>query len=421
MIAGLADWAVALRPDDGDGELARRALVDTVAVTLAAAGDPVAEMTAQSPEVLRWAATGHVLDFDDVHLPSTSHVSVVCAAAALATGGGTREYLAGAGVMARLGTALGWRHYSDGWHTTCTAGAPAAAVAAGLSLGLDADGLKRAMALAVPAAGGVQRAFGTTGKSLQVGFAAEAGVRAAHLAAAGASAEPSALDQWFALVGGESDPDLSGPAVPGGLALKLHPCCYAMQRPISAARTLGTDGLRHEDIGRIVVSTPRAGMQPLIHHRPRTGLEAKFSMEYAVATALLDAFPGLADFTDAAARRAEAQHLMERTHLELVAGGGQDLMAGETRIVLELTGGGRAETALDLPQGHPGRPPSEAEVAAKVASCVGEERAEEVMGVTWEAAPRLLRRTFPRPSAGLRARPPGRAPRGPERPGRRHR
>ena len=215
-------------------ELARRALVDTVAVTLAAADDPVAAWTAGSDAALRWAAVGHVLDFDDVHLPSTSHVSVVCVPATLACGGGAREYLAAAGVMARLGAALGWEHYRSGWHATCTAGAPAAAVAAGLALGLDSAGLARAMALAVPAAGGVQRAFGTAAKSLQVGFAAAAGVRAAHLAAAGASADPAALDQWFGLVGGSGAVDLDGPLVPEGLAVKLHPCCYALQRPISA-------------------------------------------------------------------------------------------------------------------------------------------------------------------------------------------
>ncbi|WP_216311837.1 MmgE/PrpD family protein, partial [Streptomyces nanshensis] len=146
MIAELADWAAAFAPDDADRELAARALTDTVAVTLAASGDPVATMTSGLPEAARWATTGHVLDFDDVHLPSTSHISVVCVSAALACGGGARAYLAGAGVMARLGTALGWRHYGKGWHTTCTAGAPAAAVAAGVALGLDADGLRRAMA-----------------------------------------------------------------------------------------------------------------------------------------------------------------------------------------------------------------------------------------------------------------------------------
>ncbi|MCH6159110.1 MmgE/PrpD family protein [Streptomyces marispadix] len=400
MIADLADWAAALDPGDADRELARTALADTVAVTLAAAGDPVARMTAGLPEPLRWAATGHVLDFDDVHLPSTSHISVVCVSAALACGGGERAYLAGAGVMARLGTALGWSHYSSGWHTTCTAGAPAAAIAAGIALGLDTDGLRRAMALAVPGAGGVQRAFGTSGKSLQVGSAAEAGVRAARLAAAGATAEPAALDAWFALVGGAREPDTAGPAVPDGLAVKLHPCCYAMQRPISAARLLpllgdGGDPGGTEDIARITVTTPEAGMQPLIHHRPRTGLEAKFSMEYAVATALLDGFPGMDDFTDAAASRPEVRRLLERTEVRVVPDGGEDLTGGETRIVVERADGELAEAALELPQGHPRRPATGAELAAKAAACVGEERASQVMEVTWESAPELLRAALP--------------------------
>jgi 2-methylcitrate dehydratase PrpD len=407
MIADLADWAAALDPGEADRELARTALADTLAVTLAAAGDPVARMTAGLPEPLRWAATGHVLDFDDVHLPSTSHISVVCVSAALACGGGERAYLAGAGVMARLGTALGWGHYSSGWHATCTAGAPAAAVAAGTALGLDADGLRRAMALAVPGAGGVQRAFGTSGKSLQVGSAAEAGVRAARLAAAGATAEPAALDDWFALVGGSGEPDMGGPAVPGGLAVKLHPCCYAMQRPISAARLLpGLDGGRGgdrggggqcaaEDVAHITVTTPEAGMQPLIHHRPRTGLEAKFSMEYAVATALLDGFPGMDDFTDAAASRPEVRRLLERTEVRVVPDGGEDLTGGETRIVVERRDGRLAEAALELPQGHPRRPATGAELAAKVAACVGEERAAQVTEATWESAPELLRGALP--------------------------
>src|SRR3981189_1211756 len=222
MMADIADWAFQLRPDNCDLDVAHKALVDTVAVALAASDEPVVQMTAGLPEPLRWAAIGHALDFDDVHLPSSSHVSVVCVNATLSAGGGAREYLAAAGVMARIGTALGWSHYSQGWHTTCTAGAPAAAIAAGLTLGLDAAGLARAMALAIPSAGGLQRAFGTTSKALQVGFATGAGVRAARLAAAGATAAPAVLDDWFRLVGGTVEPDLSGPAVPAGLATTLH-------------------------------------------------------------------------------------------------------------------------------------------------------------------------------------------------------
>src|SRR5205809_225459 len=83
--------------------------------------------------------------------------------------------------------ALARAHYSRGWHATCTAGAPGAAAAAAVALGAGTERIAAAMALAVPAAGGVQRAFGTMAKSLQVGLAADAGVRAARMAMAGAS------------------------------------------------------------------------------------------------------------------------------------------------------------------------------------------------------------------------------------------
>ena len=100
------------------------------------------------------------------------------------------------------------------------------------------------MALAVPAAGGVQRAFGTDAKSLQVGFAVDAGIRAAQLAAAGAQADPAAVDAWLGLVGGDpAAVDPSGPVIPNGLAVKLYPCCYALQRPISALSELAQSEL----------------------------------------------------------------------------------------------------------------------------------------------------------------------------------
>src|SRR5438309_6179286 len=203
VAVALARWAADLEPEPGDLELADRSLLDAVAVTLAARRHRVARLAASLPEGARWAVAGHVLDFDDLHMPSTTHVSVVCVPTALATGGGARAYLAAAGVMARLGTALGWRHYSAGWHATCTAGAPAAAAGAAVALGLDAERIATAMALAVPAAGGVQRAFGTDAKSLQVGFAVDAGIRAGRLAAAGATADTRAVDVWLELVGGD--------------------------------------------------------------------------------------------------------------------------------------------------------------------------------------------------------------------------
>jgi 2-methylcitrate dehydratase PrpD len=388
----LVAWAAGFEPTSDDVALADRALVDTVAVAAAARSDPFRDLLGDLPECAAWAALAHLLDFDDLHLPSTAHLSAVCVPATLSEGGDARAYLAGAGVMSRLGAALGWPHYDRGWHATCTAGAPAAAVAAGIAMGLDAHQLATAMALAVPAAGGVQRAFGTASKALQVGFAADAGVRAARLAAAGASADPSALDQWFDLLGGDAARvRLDGPAVAGGLAIKLYPCCYALQRPIAAVSELpGTDPAR---VARVRVRTPAAALAPLIHSAPTTGLEAKFSLEYAVAATLLDGRPGIASFTDDAVARPAARALVQRVEADALPGG-DDLLAGTAAIELELDDGATLRSELDLPPGAPQRPPSRADLAAKVADCAGE-LAFDVLALDWAAAPGFLRELQP--------------------------
>jgi 2-methylcitrate dehydratase PrpD len=329
----LAEWAVGLDPDAEDLELGERALLDTMAVTLAARGHPLVQVAGGLGDAARWASIGHVLDFDDLHLPSTAHVSVVCVPAVLASGGDARAYLAAAGVMARLGTALGWDHYARGWHATCTAGAPAAAVAAGLSLGLDVEGVARAMALAVP-------------------------------------------------------------AVPGGLAVKLFPCCYALQRPISAMRALlASEPLPADRVARVVVRTPQAAVQPLIHPRPTSGLQGKFSLEYAVAATLLDGHPGFASFTDEAVERPAARELVERVEV-VTSPGGNDLLAGEVRIELLLRDGSTRAARLEAPPGAPEKPPGLEDLHAKFADC-GADVPGLLAGLTWPAATDLLREQLP--------------------------
>jgi 2-methylcitrate dehydratase PrpD len=394
VATALAQWAAGLTPEPGDLELADRSLLDTVAVTLAARDHPVVTIAASLPEGARWAVAGHVLDFDDLHMPSTTHVSAVCVPTALATGGGARAYLAAAGVMARLGTALGWPHYSAGWHATCTAGAPASAAGAAVALGLPAEQIAMAMALAVPAAGGVQRAFGTDAKSLQVGFAVDAGIRAARLAAAGARADPAALDGWLTLVGGDPDTvDPAGPAVPDGLAVKLYPCCYALQRPISALSELAARGLAPAGIRRIVLRTPEATVVPLIHHRPQTGLQAKFSLEYAAATAVLDDYAGFGSFTDAAVRRETAQRLVGLVETRLDPGG-SGLLAGELAADVHMSDGTVLRTTLRFPPGSPARPPTADQLRAKLADCV-QGLDTDPSSWTWQNAAGTLRRFLP--------------------------
>src|SRR6266496_4355272 len=83
----LAQWAADLQPSQDDLELADRSLLDTVAVALAARDHRVTRLAAAPsclPEGARWAVAAHVLDFDDLHMPSTTHISAVCVPVALA-------------------------------------------------------------------------------------------------------------------------------------------------------------------------------------------------------------------------------------------------------------------------------------------------------------------------------------------------
>ncbi len=397
----LAAWAAAFTPNEADLRLADRALADTVAVSCAAREAPLLRIAHPLGVAGRLAVAAHVLDYDDLHLPSTSHISAVCVPAAVSAGGDARAYLAAAGVMARLGIRLGWPHYVAGWHATCTAGAPAAAVAAGIATGLDVDGLARAIALAIPAAGGNHRAFGTDAKALQVGFAVDAGVRAAALAAAGATADLAAVDAWLELVGAAPEPAAGQPdqaashpevdqsdraaAVPGGLAIKLHPCCYALQRPIAAVRAAveQAGSLVPEAVSAITFSAPEGTLRPLIHDRPSSGLQAKFSLPYAAAATLLDGSPGLASFTDEAVARPRARALLDTVTARMTLGG-EDLLAGAVAVEL-LTDAGPVAAVVEVPPGAPSRPPTEAELARKLRDCAGT-RADAVAALTWETA-----------------------------------
>ena len=147
-----------------------------------------------------------------------------------------------------------------------------------------------------------------------------------------------------------------------------------MQRPIAAVRDLRA-GLNQDsldgDIERVVVATPRATVQPLIHDRPRTGLEGKFSMPYAIATAILDDYPGFGSFSDEAVNREPAQALMTTVETDYGPGdpGRAGLLDGTVAISVRLANGRELQTELALPPGSPDRPPSAADLDRKLAAC----------------------------------------------------
>ena len=150
-----------------------------------------------------------------------------------------------------------------------------------------------------------------------------------------------------------------------------------------------------------MLRTPEATVVPLIHHRPSSGLQGKFSLEYAAAAALLDAWPGFGSFTDAAVRREAARRLVSLVETKLDPGGSW-LLAGELEAEIHTSDGTILRTRQRFPPGSPERPPTAAQLQAKLADCVPGLDTDPASW-TWDHAAAVLRRWLPQPVKAERA------------------
>ena len=236
----LAAWAAGLEPSDDDLALARRSLVDTVAVAVAGAGAPDRRPARRAVRGRGVGACSRTSSTSTTCTSSRRRTSAPCACPRCWRPAATRA--------PTWPARASWRGWAPRWagRTTRRAGTRPAR----------RGPRARRRALRSPSASAptrwrrrwrsrCRRPAACSARSAprprrcRSGPRRRPGVRAARLAAAGASADPRALDQWLALVGGDADRlALDGPAVPGGLAVKLFPCCYALQRPIAALRAL---------------------------------------------------------------------------------------------------------------------------------------------------------------------------------------
>ena len=311
-----------------------------------------------------------MLDFDDTYLPGLAHLSAPTAPAALVLGAelgrGTGEvleaYASGFEAMGALAAAAHPTLYDRGWHPTAVCGTAGAAVAAATLLGLDAERTRSAAALGLLRAGGLRAAFGSEGKSLQVGMAAAAGMEGARLAAAGARVSFERAAAGFELAFGVRPPEPTAAA--GGRAIeqnwiKAWPCCLQSHGAIEAARRARREGL--PAAGPVTVTVHPVSLQAASYDHVTDGLEAKFSIPYLTAFTLLHGPPRLEDFraVDEPAQRLAGERIKVRTDAALL----------ESEAV--LTAGG-SEVRVEAAQGSPGRPLSPEARAAKLRDLAGQ-------------------------------------------------
>jgi 2-methylcitrate dehydratase PrpD len=242
-------------------------------------------------------------------------------------------------------------------------GVVGAAVASAGLLGLDPERREQAVRLALLRAGGLHAAFGSDGKALQVGGAAAAGATAARLAAEGATAGPEVYT-GFEEAFGACWPDGVLGAGDGGRAasenwIKAYPCCLQTHGAIEAAARVREETGVPE--GRIEAVVHPVSLRTAWRTDVANGLEAKFSIPYLTAFALLHGPPGVDSFhaVDPQARALAAERVTVRTDPGLL----------ESEAVIEA--GGRPLARVEAALGSPARPMDEAGLAAKVRGLAG--------------------------------------------------
>lgn len=286
-------------------------------------------------------------------------------------------YHVGVEVECKLAEACAPRCYNDGFHSTGVFGVFGATAGCSKARGYEVDRIARAMAIAATHSAGLRENFGTLCKPLQAGQASEAGIVACDLAALGWDGAATILEAnngFFHAYGGTYDPaaivdKLGKPwtfAMPG-VSIKPHPS-GSLTHPgmTEMLRLMKTENIKGADVESVDVGTNSKNLSTLIHHHPKNGLQAKFSMEYSMAILLVAGKAGLSEYTDEAVNRPEVQEMINRIHFYAdpeAEAAGFDKMT--TIIKIHLKDGRTVSGRADFGKGSPADPMTFDEVAEK--------------------------------------------------------
>ncbi len=388
VTATLVEWALArdtARLPADVREAARRCVLDWMGVALAGASDPLIRiltgaaqdeggypacaMVAQHERVaplqaaLINGAAGHVLDYDDVNTGMTGHPTAAILPALLALAE-TRDasgaeliaaFVAGYETAARVGLLVAPGHYARGYHNTCTIGVIAAAAGCARLLRLDANAAARAIGIAATQASGLKSQFGTQCKPFHAGVAAQNGLRATLLAARGMESRIDMLEcrGGFAATLSPDFQPAAALADPQRYFIrdnlfKYHAACYGTHSAVECIRNLRVShAFAASAIRRAVVRVAQSADSMCNIQNPRTGLEAKFSLRFMAAAALLGMdTAGLDTYSEASCADAALVAMRDKVTVELVREGWpQHTLKSE--VIVETSDGRRLQAAYD--------------------------------------------------------------------------
>jgi 2-methylcitrate dehydratase PrpD len=335
----------------------------------------------------------HADDYDDTQLAveptrvygllthPTTPVFSAALAASEADGRSGRDlieaYHLGLEVETKISEAIAPRHYEDGFHSTGTCGVFGSTVAIAKLRHLDTRAIASALGVAGSQSSGLRANFGTMTKPLQAGHAAEVGLMGVDLVQLGWTASTEILESpqgFFHAEGGGYEANsihqkLGKPwtLISPGVSIKPFPSGSLTHPAMSQiAELIEKRDIKASQVESVRVGTNRNMPNALIHHRPTTGLQAKFSMEYCVAVFFVYRKAGLAEFTDEAVNNPEVQEMLRRVEFVVspeAEAAGYDKMT--TLIDVHLRDGRTISSRADFAKGSPQFPMTFDEVAEK--------------------------------------------------------
>ena len=365
--------------------------------------------TTAFPATAAWinGAASHSAEFDDIYKDAAYHPGCPTIAAALALAqevdASGRDFLnavtIGYEISTRVGAAVQPAHYRY-FHTTGTAGClgGAAASAALLAPG-NAKVMLDALATATTFASGLQQAFRSDSmtKPLHAAHAAMVGVQAAMAAAQGVTGAADMLEGEAGFGHALADGGDWGIATLGlgtdyhitRVTQKNHGCCGHTFAAIDALLELRTaHGLNAEMIENIDVETYQFALEVTGNYKPVTAPEAKFSLPYVLAHALVHGSVRLDACEPVRMQEKGIRALMTRVNLkadpQLSAAFPRQRAA---RVLVTLKDGQRIEHFAPCRKGDPEAPLSDAEINAKydelTVPVIGAEAAARLRAQLW--------------------------------------
>lgn len=360
----LADWLTGLELDHIPAparQAAAGTILDTVCLTVAALEtdygravraafpDPggatvwgLAEGRSPEAAAVINGTCGHGEDYDNTFEGCPVHSGVVIVPALLAAAERyglsatdvARGLIAGIEVMCRLGLVADKAVHKAGFHPTGVLGAMSAAAGVATALRLDRTGIRNALGVAGSTASGIIEylADGSSTKRLHPGWAAQAGMRAAAMGAAGFTGPSSVFEGTHGFFHAFSTPvatefgplldDLGSRWESARLAFKPFACGTMTQPYVDCAIDLARRGIRPEQVLRITCDVGEGTVhrlwEPLdVKRRPPTPYAAKFSGPYCVAAGWIWGDAGLAQFTEEAVRDPRALALAAKVSFRI--------------------------------------------------------------------------------------------------------